>query len=87
MAGGKMLEFDVKTAQDKVENDFGEVVVMALYKNGAVRYLPYARPYREWGLRRAVVPADAADLVALRFGVTPAGRRLSYWIRNVRLLK
>ena len=87
MAGGKMLEFDVKTAQDKVENDFGEVVVMALYKNGAVRYLPYARPYREWGLRRAVVPADAADIVALRFGVTPAGRRLSYWIRNVRLLK
>ena len=87
LAGGKMLEFEVKTDQDKVENDFGEVVVMALYADGQVRYMPYQRPYREWGIRRAVVPADADRIVALRFGVTPAGRRLSYWIRNVRLLK
>ena len=87
MAGGKMLEFEVKTDQDKVENDFYEIVVMALYADGQCRYMPYQRPFREWGVRRAVVPADADKIVALRFGGTPAGRRLSYWIRNVRLLK
>ncbi|MBP5545418.1 MAG: hypothetical protein ILM98_15205 [Kiritimatiellae bacterium] len=87
MAGGRMLEFEVKSDQDKVENDFYEVVVMALYADGQCRYLPYLRPYREWSIRRAVVPADADKIVALRFGGTPAGRRLSYWIRNVRLLK
>ena len=87
MAGGKMLEFEVKTDQDKVENDFYEIVVMALYEDGQCRYMPYLRPFREWGVRRAVVPADADKIVALRFGGTPAGRRLSYWIRNVRLLK
>ncbi len=87
MAGGKMLEFEVKTDQDKVENDFYEIVVMALYADGQCRYMPYQRPFREWGIRRAVVPADAENIVALRFGGTPAGRRLSYWIRNVRLLK
>lgn len=87
MDGGRMLEFEVKSDQDKVENDFYEVVVMALYADGQCRYLPYLRPYREWGIRRAVVPADADKIVALRFGGTPAGRRLSYWIRNVRLLK
>ena len=87
MADGKMLEFEVRTDQDKVENDFGEVVVMALYADGQVRYMPYQRPYREWGIRRAIVPADANGIVALRFGVTPGGRRLTYWLRNVRLLK
>ena len=87
MAGGKMLEFEVKTDQDKVENDFYEIVVMALYADGQCRYMPYQRPMREWGIRRAVVPADAENIVALRFGVTPRGRRLTYWIRNVRLLK
>lgn len=87
MAGGKMLEFEVKTDQDKVENDFYEIVVMALYEDGQCRYMPYQRPMREWGVRRAVVPADADKIVALRFGVTPRGRKLSYWIRNVRLLK
>ncbi len=87
MAGGKMLEFEVKTDQDKVENDFNEVVVMALYADGRCRYMPYQRPMREWGVRRAVVPTDAEEIVALRFGVTPRGRRLTYWIRNVRLLK
>ena len=87
MDGGRMLEFEVKSDQDKVENDFYEVVVMALYADGQCRYLPYLRPYREWSIRRAVVPADADKIVALRFGGTPAGRRLSYWIRNVRLLK
>ena len=87
MAGGKMLEFEVKTDQDKVENDFYEIVVMALYEDVQCRYMPYQRPMREWGIRRAVVPADADKIVALRFGVTPRGRKLSYWIRNVRLLK
>ena len=87
MAGGKMLEFEVKTDQDKVENDFYQVIVMALYADGQCRYMPYQRPFREWCIRRAVVPADADKIVALRFGGTPAGRRLSYWIRNVRLLK
>lgn len=87
MADGKMLEFEVKTAQDKVENDFSEVVAMAVYRDGHVRYLPYQPPNREWGVRRVSVPADAADIVALRFGVTPRGRRLTYWIRNVRMLK
>ncbi len=87
MAGGKMLEFEVKTDQDKVENDFNEVVVMADYADGRLRYLPYQRPMREWDVRRAIVPADADGIIALRFGVTPRGRRLTYWIRNVRLLK
>ena len=87
LAGAKMIEFEVKTAQDKVENDFGEVVVMALYKDKPVRYLPYLRPMREWGVRRAAVSSDSGEYIGLRFGVTPAGRRLTYWIRNVRILK
>ena len=87
LAGAKMLEFEVKAEQDKVENDFNEVLVMALYRDKPVRYLPHVRPMREWSVRRAVLPSDAGDITGLRFGLTPRGRRLSYWIRNVRILK
>ena len=85
--GVRIIEFEVKTAQDKVENDFNEVVAMAVYRDGRVRYLPYQPPNRDWGVRRVSVPDDAKDIVAMRFGVTPRGRRLTYWIRNVRILR
>jgi len=85
LKGAKFMAFDVKTSQDKVENDVGEALLMLVRKDGSSRYLPYGHPTFNWETRYVRLPAD--EWTAFRVGVTPQGRRLSFWIRNVRLLR
>lgn len=84
----KAIEFEVKTAQDKVENDCDGSFLMLVWPDSREsRWLPYASPTAMWERRLVWLPAEAADAAAIRIGCNPRGRRLSFWIRNVRLLK
>ena len=87
-AGGRYLEFEVKSRQDKVENDMGHVEVMCLYRNGLpVKKAPFKAQGFEWEKRRAVLPEDAGEMCGFRMGGLPHGHKLTYWIRNFRLIK
>ena len=90
LAGAKAIEFEVKTAQDKVENNFGHSLAMLVYRDGrADRNISYLPPTRDWERRRLAIPgnADPAAVTAIRFGGNPAGRSLTFWLRNVSILK
>ena len=85
---GRYLEFEVKCRQDKVENDMGHVEVMCLYKNGKPRKsAAFKPPTFEWERRRTLLPDDAGEMRGFRIGGLPRGRKLTYWVRNFRLIK
>ena len=86
-SGAKYLEFEVKSWQDKVENDMILTTVMCLYPDGSVKEVPYDRPVFEWERRRVKLPDDADQAVGFRVGGLPKGKHLKYWIRNFRVLK
>lgn len=82
LAGARMLSFEVRSDQDKVENDHGCAYVM-LGGN-----LGYAPPNGNWEKRYVELPVDGiADRREFRIGVNPRGHRLTFWIRNVFVLK
>lgn len=85
--GAKMLEFEVKSEQDKVENDYNSAVVMVTWADGHSEDLHYSPPGFAWEKRRVALPADAGGIASIRLGGAPRGRRLTFWLRNVRLLK
>ena len=87
-AGGRYLEFEVKSRQDKVENDMGHVEVMCLYRDRRpVKKAPFKAQGFEWEKRRALLPDDAADMSGFRMGGLPRGRKLAYWVRNFHLIR
>ena len=88
--GMRRIAFEVKSEQDKVENDYRTCKLMLASDDGKTDiYLDYAPPTREWETRYVDVPQDA-DLSAvtlLRIGANPQGTRLTLRIRNVTFLK
>jgi hypothetical protein len=88
--GVRRIVFEVKSEQDKVENDYKTCKLMLASDDGNTDiYLDYDPPTREWETRYVDVPQDA-DLSAvtlLRIGANPLGSRLTLWVRNILLLK
>ena len=88
--GARRISFEVKSEQDKVENDYRTCKLMLASDDGKTDiYLDYDPPTREWETRHVDIPPDA-DLSAvtlLRIGANPQGTRLTLWVRNVRILK
>jgi hypothetical protein len=93
-AGASLLAFEVKSNQDKVENDFRYTYLMLVTEDvqerGNSRHLSYRAPLQEWETR--YVPLDAAKIPLesvkmIRLGANPAGQQLTYWVKNVRILK
>lgn len=89
---GAMLAFEIKSVQDKVENDFNYTYVMLADKNirehGKAEYIDYPRPLTEWETRcvpfhSVKMPLDSVKMI--RIGMNPKGKKLTFWIRNLRL--
>jgi len=90
LAGARALEFEVKSAQDKVENDFATCLVMLAYGNGrGEKSIGYLEPTGEWERRRVMLPpnADLASVTAIRIGGNPQGHSLAFWIRDLEILR
>ena len=83
LEGGKRLAFEVKSAQDKVENDFSNSLV---YVGGTT--MSYAAPTADWETRQIELPAGCdAGTRDFRLGANPRGRVVTFWVRNVAVLR
>jgi len=91
LEGARMVEFEVKSAQDKVENDFIGQNLMLVYADRAkaTRMLPYNAPIGKWERRYVTLDdgMDLADVEAIRIGVNPKGAKCTFWIRNLAILR
>ncbi|MGI5922374.1 MAG: hypothetical protein ACOX9E_00350 [Lentisphaeria bacterium] len=93
--GAEMLSFDVKSVQDKVENDFRFNFVMLVQENvhehGRSVNLAYPAPLTQWENRLIALNNNKDNRLAptkiVRIGANPIGMKISFWIKNVRLLK
>ena len=88
------IQFEVKTMQNKVENDFNCSYVMVAYNtpdDQTVRVInfSYPSPLTTWEVRRIMfdktIPTDAT-VKFLRFGCNPRGTKMSYWMKNIKYL-
>ncbi len=89
MVGAKCIQFEVKTLQDKVENDFFTQLLMLVDDQGKALYILYSPPLHTWETRRIMLAGS--DIVPetikmFRIGCNPKGKKLTFWIRNVKLL-
>ena len=91
LVGAQLLQFEVKSAQDKVENDFWTQNLMLLFKDKAKtdRHIPYHAPIGVWETRYAELADvdDLADVTAFRLGANPRGTQCTFWIRNLEILR
>ena len=92
--GAVRAVFEVKTMQDKVENDFKTsgcnfMLVRRSGKSGPENYLPYTPPTSAWERRYvelATADGGLGDVEAIRVGANPLGMRLTFWVRNLAVL-
>ena len=88
--GAQMIEFEVKSAQNKVENDFATQYLMLLFgKTRSDLFIPYAAPLGTWE-KRFVELADVESLGAVhsfRLGANPKGTKCTFWVRNITILR
>ena len=90
--GAMRASFEVKSAQDKIENDFGSAHFMLVRgkKGGSpAEWLTYSPPIGTWERRYVELSAcpNLGEVDAVRIGANPSGMRLTFWIRNLVLLK
>ena len=90
LAGAQLFQFEVKSAQNKVENDFATQNLMLLFgKTRSDLFIPYAAPLGAWE-KRFVELADVESLDAVhsfRLGANPKGTQCTFWIRNLTVLR
>jgi hypothetical protein len=88
--GARRIVFEVKSEQDKVENDYRACKLMLASGDGKTDiYLDYDPPTREWEKRYVDIPPDTdlSTVTLLRIGANPLGSRCTIWIRNLNMLK
>lgn len=82
-----LLTFEVKSAQDKVENDYSSARVYFVTSEKKADLL-ITPPGADYEVRRVEVPASLREgTLALEFGGHPLGHHHTLWVRNIRLYK
>ena len=81
----RFVEFEIRSEQDKVENNFACANVYAKYRGAGGERIVCRAPMKTWEKRRVALPSHRRDdeLVALEIGANPVGRTVSFFIRNV----
>lgn len=86
-----MIEFEVKSAQDKLENDFKCANLMLRYGEGSRpdRNRAYPPPIGLWERRRVAIGEkdNPEDVKAICIGANPKGMKCTLWIRNLVILR
>ena len=81
----------MKSAQNKVENDFQTQNLMLLFgdKTRSSLFIPYAAPLGAWEKRfvELVDIESLGDVHAFRLGANPRGTQCTFWIRNITVLR
>ncbi|MBO4526249.1 MAG: hypothetical protein J5743_01385, partial [Victivallales bacterium] len=87
------IQFDVKSVQDKVENDFKTALLMLVphkeHEKGGYRGVAYDAPLTSWEKRYMSLfeVADRKNTKMIRIGANPVGHKLTYWIRNIEFIR
>ena len=92
LEGAVAVRFEVKCAQNKMENDFSTQNLMLLRADKskpAIPYVPFNAPVGDWEKRYAEFShvRDLADVTAFRLGANPRGTQCTFWIRNLEILR
>lgn len=92
----QFIQFEVKSVQDKPENDFACQYLMLVYedKGKPDLFMPYPAPLSDWEPRRIELSTELtgnsqkrAKVKAIRLGANPKGMKCTFWLRNIQLLK
>ena len=78
-----MLEFEVKSAQDKVENDYQQANL--ILRQGS--FIGYPPPMSEWEIRRIPVGGVNSAATSFALGANPKGMTVDFLVRNLKLIK
>ena len=91
LAGADMIRFEVKSVQNKLENDFvaSNVMLVSADKSRSRTFIHYSAPLGSWEKRYVeLANVDALTTVtAIRLGANPKGTQCTFWIRNIEILK
>ena len=89
LADAMAIQFEVKSAQDKVENDFTWCYCMLLWEGRGDRYIGYTPPVGTWEKRIAFLrDCDSLeDVRKFRLGVNPKGMKCTLWVRNIEVVR
>ena len=96
LADAQFIQFEVKSVQDKPENDFACQYLMLVYEDSTKPdlFMPYPAPLSAWESRRIELSTELAGskqkrpvVKAIRLGANPKGMKCTFWIRNIQLLK
>ena len=92
--GASLLEFEVKMQTNKMENNVSTSLVMLFppKDGGRSHNMGYTAPIDHWEKRRVALTGSHGEPLAngmggFRVGCNPYGTQMTYWIRNVRLIK
>ena len=92
----QFIQFEVKSVQDKPENDFACQYLMLVYedKGKPDLFMPYPAPLSDWEPRRIELSTELTGnsqkrpkVKAIRLGANPKGMKCTFWLRNIQLLK
>ena len=91
LCGADMIRFEVKSAQNKLENDFVASNIMLIFSDKArsSAYIHYSAPLGSWEKRYVELANidSLADVTALLVGSNPKGSQCAFWVRNIEILK
>ena len=96
LADAQFIQFEVKSVQDKPENDFACQYLMLVYEDSSKPdlFMPYPAPISAWEPRRIELSTELAGssqkrpvVKAIRLGANPKGMKCTFWLRNIQLLK
>lgn len=81
--GLKYVVFEIRSEQDKVENNFQYANVYIYGKNRSDR-IACNKPMKDWTKVHVAVPAkENAPVELVGIGANPIGKELTFWVRNV----
>ena len=92
LEGAVAIRFEMKCAQNKMENDFRAQNLMLVRDDESkppIPYIPFKAPVGDWEKRHAELShvRGLADVTAFRLGANPCGTQCTIWIRNLEILK
>ena len=79
--------FEIRTSQDKVENDFSHCYCMVVRKGADALWLDVTPPVGSWESRVVMLRDLPPDVIAVRIGANPRGSKLSFWLRNLEVIR
>ena len=80
----KYVVFEIRSEQDKVENNYSTANVFAARRGGAADRIPCGAPAKEWTKIHVGIPSgNGAEVEWIGVGGNPAGKQVTMWVRNV----